>query len=99
MADFVADIPLEPDHPSRAALDSVAAGLSQLSGVPALLLWGPRDPVFREDQLRDLRQRLPTADVHRYAGGSHLVTEDVPQAAEDTWRWVAERVECVAEIP
>ena len=97
VADFVADIPLEPDHPSRAALDSVAAGLSQLSGVPALLLWGPRDPVFREDQLRDLRQRLPMADVHRYAGGSHLVTEDVPRAAEDTWRWVAERLECVAD--
>jgi acyl-coenzyme A synthetase/AMP-(fatty) acid ligase len=96
VADFVADIPLEPDHPSRAALDSLAAGLSQLSGVPALLLWGPRDPVFREDQLRDLRQRLPTADVHRYAGASHLVTEDVPEAAEHTWRWVAERVECVA---
>ena len=95
VGDFVADIPLEPDHPSRPALESVAAGLGQLSGVPALLLWGPRDPVFREDQLRDLRQRLPTADVHRYAGGSHLVTEDVPKAAEHTWRWVAERVERV----
>ncbi len=97
VADFVADIPLEQDHPSRAALDSVAAGLGQLSGVPTLLLWGPRDPVFREDQLRDLRQRLPKADVHRYAGGSHLVTEDVPKAAEHTWRWVAERVECAAK--
>ncbi len=93
VADFVADIPLEQDHPSRAALDSVAAGLSQLSGLPALLLWGPRDPVFREDQLRDLRQRLPRADVHRYAGASHLVTEDVPEAAEHTWRWVSERME------
>ncbi|HKH54808.1 MAG TPA: alpha/beta fold hydrolase [Propionibacteriaceae bacterium] len=95
VGDFVADIPLESDHPSRATLDSVAARLGQLGDVPALLLWGPRDPVFRGDQLRDLRQRLPKADVHRYAQASHLVIEDVPQAAEDTWRWVAERVNCV----
>ena len=96
VGDFVADIPLESDHPSRVALERVAAGLGQLGDVPALLLWGPRDPVFREDQLRDLRLRLPKADVHRYAGASHLVTEDVPRAAEHTWRWVAERVECQA---
>jgi acyl-coenzyme A synthetase/AMP-(fatty) acid ligase/pimeloyl-ACP methyl ester carboxylesterase len=96
VGDFVADIPLKSDHPSRSVLDRVAAGLGQLGEVPALLLWGPRDPVFREGHLRDLRQRLPKADVHRYAGASHLVTEDVPGAAEHTWHWVAERVECEA---
>ena len=96
VGDFVADIPLESNHPSRKPMDSVAARLGQLGDVPALLLWGPRDPVFREDQLRDLRQRLPKADVHRYARASHLVIEDVPKAAEDTWRWVADRVDCVS---
>jgi acyl-coenzyme A synthetase/AMP-(fatty) acid ligase/pimeloyl-ACP methyl ester carboxylesterase len=97
VGDFVADIPLEPDHPSRAALENVAAGVDRLRDVPALLLWGPRDPVFGEDQLRDLRQRLPKADVHRYSGASHLVTEDAPQAAQDAWRWVGERVVPSAE--
>ncbi len=29
--------------------------------VPALLLWGPRDPVFGEAYLADLRERLPQA--------------------------------------
>ena len=36
VGDFVADIPLEPDHPSAATLDAVAAGLRGLA-VPALL--------------------------------------------------------------
>jgi acyl-coenzyme A synthetase/AMP-(fatty) acid ligase/pimeloyl-ACP methyl ester carboxylesterase len=88
VGDFVADIPLEPTHPSRAILDRVALGLAELETVPTLLLWGPRDPVFKQPSLRDLESRLPHADVHRYAGASHLVVEDVPRLAEDAWSWV-----------
>ena len=88
VAEFVADIPLESGHPSRAVLDDVACGLSQLGGVPTLLLWGPRDPVFTQRYLRDLQRRLPHADVHRYTRASHLVMEDAPHAAEDAWLWV-----------
>jgi olefin beta-lactone synthetase len=89
IGDFVADIPLEADHPSRGALESVAAGVRRLREVPVLMLWGPRDPVFTEDSLRDLLTRLPHADVQRYARASHLVTEDAVSAAADAWRWVA----------
>lgn len=89
IGDFVADIPVGADHPSRAALDEVAAGVSTLTDVPVLLLWGPRDPVFTEAQLADLMQRLPQADVQRYPRASHLVTEDAPAAATDVWSWVA----------
>jgi olefin beta-lactone synthetase len=92
VGDFVADIPLEPSHPSRAAIDRVLSGLANLSEIPALLLWGPRDPVFSPAVLRDLEHRLPHADVHRYAGASHLVTEDVPEAAEHAWLWIRARV-------
>jgi acyl-coenzyme A synthetase/AMP-(fatty) acid ligase/pimeloyl-ACP methyl ester carboxylesterase len=88
VGDFVADIPLEPSHPSRITLDRVALGLNDLETVPTLLLWGPRDPVFKQASLRDLESRLPHADVHRYAGASHLVVEDVPRLAEDAWSWV-----------
>jgi olefin beta-lactone synthetase len=91
VGDFVADIPLEPSHPSRATLDRVLSGLANLRGIPALLLWGPRDPVFSPAFLRDLEHRLPQADVHRYAGASHLVTEDVPEAAEHVWLWIRAR--------
>ncbi len=90
VGDFVADIPFDPRHPSAARLDEIAERLSELADVPALLLWGPRDPVFSDIYLRDLRKRLPHADVHRYEGASHLVTEDAPRAATDVWQWLSD---------
>ncbi|MFL6063108.1 MAG: alpha/beta fold hydrolase [Friedmanniella sp.] len=92
VSDFVADIPLEADHPSRASWDAMVARVAELADVPALLLWGPRDPVFSERYLHDLLHRLPNADVQRYPRASHLVTEDAPETAEHLWRWVGERV-------
>ena len=77
IADFVADIPLEPDHPSAATLDAIAAGMADLADVPALLVWGAADRVFSDLYLHDLERRLPHADVHRHPGASHLVSEDV----------------------
>jgi len=91
VGDFVADIPLETDHVSRPALEAIATGAGELD-VPALLLWGGRDPVFHDGFLADLEQRLSSPDVHRYPYASHLVTEDEPRTATDTWRWVKERV-------
>ncbi|MCW2802425.1 MAG: alpha/beta fold hydrolase [Propionibacteriaceae bacterium] len=106
VGDFVADIPVEADHPSRTTLDAVAAGVEDLADVPTLLLWGPRDPVFSERYLRDLLARLPHADVHRYGRASHLVTEDAPETAEHVWRWVgdlggrtADQADAVAAAP
>ena len=80
IADFVADIPLDPDHESATALDAIAAGLAELSDVPALLLWGPRDKVFGDLYLHDLEARLPQADVHRFPKAAHFVTEDADVA-------------------
>ena len=85
---FVADIPFEPDHPSRHTLDSIAASLSLLDSTPVLLCWGPRDPVFSDQYLRDLKSRMPHAQVHRYAGASHLVSEDSPELFLDVMQWV-----------
>jgi acyl-coenzyme A synthetase/AMP-(fatty) acid ligase len=83
---FVEDIPLSNDHPSRRALDEVAAGLEQLAGVPALLLWGPSDPIFSDLYLRDLADRLPGAEIHRFEGAGHLLPEDADVAAAiHTW--------------
>ena len=88
VADFVADIPLEPDHVSLPTLESIASGLGALRSVPVLLQWGPGDPVFSDRYLRDLRERLPQADVHRYEGARHLVIEDAPAVVPDLLRWV-----------
>nr|WP_306439971.1 alpha/beta fold hydrolase [Brevibacterium sp. 91QC2O2] len=76
---FVADIPVDASHPSDAELQRIGADIAAYEG-PALLLWGPKDPVFLERYLRDLRQRLPQADLHRFEKFNHLFTEDVPYA-------------------
>jgi acyl-coenzyme A synthetase/AMP-(fatty) acid ligase/pimeloyl-ACP methyl ester carboxylesterase len=89
VGDFVADIPLEPDHPSASALDEVAAGLEDLADVPALLLWGSSDPVFSDRYLHDLEQRLPRAETHRFAGARHYVPEEV-DLAEAVSAWVGQ---------
>jgi len=88
IGDFVADIPLSAEHPSAPALASISAGLSALADVPALLLWGGRDPVFSDRYLHDLLHRLPRAQLQRYENASHLVTEDAPQSAHAVARWL-----------
>lgn len=72
---FVADVPARASHPSRKELEIASSGLQQWNR-PALLMWGPKDPVFRDRYLDDLCQRLPHADVHRFEGAGHLLTED-----------------------
>lgn len=89
IADFVADIPVGPDHPSHEALTEIAAGTAALQ-VPALVLWGPRDPVFAQRYLHDLLTRLPHADVHRFDSAGHLVPEDA-DVAGTVVRWLAAR--------
>ena len=74
---FVADIPVDARHESHAELERIAAGVAALD-VPALLLWGPRDPIFSDRYLDDLVDRLPHADVHRFEGASHLVGRRPP---------------------
>ncbi|RUQ87974.1 alpha/beta fold hydrolase [Labedella gwakjiensis] len=76
---FVADIPVDSRHESFAELERIAAGVSRLD-VPALMLWGPNDPIFSDRYLDDLVDRMPHADVHRFEGASHLVAEDRPYA-------------------
>jgi len=80
IGDFVADIPVGENHPSAPALAAIAAGTASLR-VPALLLWGPHDPIFGDRYLDDLLDRLPHARVHRFEGAGHLVAEDVAWAA------------------
>jgi olefin beta-lactone synthetase len=90
VGNFVADIPATPEHPSWDALDSVSSGIRTL-GVPALMMWGPKDPVFSDRYLRDLMDRLPQGDVHRFEGASHLVQED-RDIATPTFEWLAKNV-------
>ena len=97
VGNFVADIPAGEDHPSWPALAGVSTAVGTLD-VPALMLWGPQDPVFSDRYLRDLRTRLPHADVHRFEGASHLVQED-RDVATPTFAWLAQKVASPAAPP
>ncbi len=90
IAEFVADVPFTPKHPSAAAIDRVAEGIRSLT-VPTLLAWGARDPVFNDDFALDLASRLPHADRHRFAGMGHLVVEETDVAGLVDG-WLTERV-------
>ena len=85
---FVADIPLETDHPSARELDRIAEGVRGLTETPVLLLWGPDDPVFSDIYLHDLEERFPQAQVHRYEGARHLVIDDAPALVDDLIAWL-----------
>jgi acyl-CoA synthetase (AMP-forming)/AMP-acid ligase II/pimeloyl-ACP methyl ester carboxylesterase len=89
VADFVLDIPFAPGHPSHGAVDSIASAVPAMD-VPALLMWGPRDPVFGEIFLRDLQERFPQAVLHRYENASHLLPEDAPGYAAGVIDWVGQ---------
>src|SRR5699024_5683452 len=93
--DGVADIPASADHPSRATLERLAEGVRELR-VPTLFAWGPRDITFSDRYLRDLLERVPHADVHRYENASHLVWEDA-DVAGTVAEWLADRFPASAE--
>ena len=50
---------------SAAELDRIAEGVRRLD-VPALLLWGPRDPIFGDRYLDGLRHGLAAEEITRY---------------------------------
>lgn len=76
VADFVADIPMERDHPTRPVLAAVEAALPSLRGKPMLLLWGLRDFCFDESFLAGFVQRFPEAQQRLFPDAGHYVLED-----------------------
>ena len=93
---FVEDIPLSETHPSKRALDEVAAGLDQLADVPALLLWGASDPVFSDRYLSDLTRRLPRSEIHRFSAAGHLIPEDA-EVASAVYSWLGKLEDSVQQ--
>lgn len=73
---FVADIPLEPEHPSYQMLAKIEAGLAQFSRHPTCLIWGMRDWCFTPHFLDRFREFFPEAEVHRLDEAGHYVIED-----------------------
>ncbi len=81
MADFVADIPMEADHPTRSVLAAVEASLPGLKGKPMLLSWGMRDFCFDETFLEGFIRRFPSAEQLLFPEAGHYVLEDAGEVA------------------
>ena len=78
---FVRDIPMEADHPSRAALEEVASGLGRLASHPKCILWGARDFCFDDAVLSRWREIYPDARIDRLEHAGHYVLEDAGAGA------------------
>lgn len=76
VADFVADIPLEPAHPTRATLQGVADRLPSLATHPILLLWGARDFCFTPHFHDSFLRLWPAAQSRMLSDAGHYVLED-----------------------
>ena len=81
VADFVADIPMEAEHPTRSVLAGVEASLAGLKGKPMLLCWGMRDFCFDRSFLEGFISRFPAAQQLLFADAGHYVLEDTGEAA------------------
>jgi len=77
--EFVADIPLDPEHPSWRELAAIERDLQLFQEHPVHLLWGARDWVFTPRILQEWRRRLPRASVTTFADAGHYLFEDRAQ--------------------
>jgi len=87
---FVADIPLDPGHPSWAELEAIDRSLADFRSLPVHFLWGERDWVFTARFLEAWLRRFPGAGVTRFADAGHYLFED---RAEDFCAELERRVE------
>jgi haloalkane dehalogenase len=84
---FIADIPIEAEHPTAWARDSLAAGIRTLSDRPHLVVWGTQDFVFHKYFLDGWRETVPDAEFIEVADAHHFVVED---AADRIPRWMTD---------
>jgi len=77
--EFVRDIPLEKNHPSRECLQRIDDGLESLKSKPMLICWGKHDWCFNMDFLKVWRERFPDAGVHELDAGHYLLEDKGPE--------------------
>lgn len=70
-------------------LTEVEEGLAQVADKPALIVWGDKDPAFRESQLLRWERTFPNHRTEILRGASHYIQEDAPDeivaAIRDWW--------------
>ena len=74
---FVKDIPMEENHPTRKTLKRIEQELPRFRNHPMLILWGEDDFCFTvSDFLPEWQIRFPQAEVHIMKDAGHYVVED-----------------------
>jgi pimeloyl-ACP methyl ester carboxylesterase len=73
---FIQDIPLEPDHPTRKLFLSIGEDIRRFAKLPILICWGERDFCFTPFYREGFQQRFPDAEVHVMHDIAHWVAED-----------------------
>jgi len=76
---FQREIPLTERDRSAPLMASIHERLPDLS-LPALLVWGMRDPVFQPVFLEQWRELFPEAETVELDDASHFLVEDSPDA-------------------
>ena len=77
---FVQEIPLEPNHPTRAFLLNLDAHTHLFANTPTLILWGDKDFVFTpQDFCAEFENRFPHAEIHHFPNAGHYVLEDADE--------------------
>lgn len=83
---FIQDIPRSAEHPSFQELKNVENGLALLKDLPILLLWGKKDPVFKESCLPVWKSHFPNAAQVLFDRGGHYLAEDCHQGVTKSIR-------------
>jgi haloalkane dehalogenase len=59
-------------------LAEIEQGLKLLADKPMVLVWGDRDPAFRQHQMRRWERAFPNHRTHILHGAGHYIQEDAP---------------------
>ncbi len=88
---FIQEIPLEADHPTRKLVGELERGLPDLVGLPHLVCWGLKDPVFHPGYLEAWKQWVPHGEYHEYEDVGHWIVDEVPDRIVPLVRGFLER--------
>ena len=84
---FIADIPVEANHPTAWAKEQLAEGIRTQADKPHLIIWGMQDFVFHQFFLRGWKEDVPGAEVIEVDDANHFVVED---AKDRVLPWVSD---------
>ena len=81
VAEFVKDIPMQPEHRTWKTLQEVEQNLKLFRSHPVSVIWGGRDFCFNDSFLARWREFFPQATVERIPDAGHYVLEDASEEA------------------